>query len=127
MAPYTIFPLPPEDIADVVMGFIDLATSLRLDLLESALTRDEVAVRVRRPGAHTTLFLEASRHQVGLELPPHLREQMMVELMKPDSLFAAIDYVLALNEERPSEANDRRVVVFADEADVWGNLPDAGS
>jgi hypothetical protein len=58
-----------------------------------------------------------------LELPPHLREQIMVELMTPDSLFAAIDYVLALNEERPSEAKDRRVVVFADEADVWGDLP----
>jgi hypothetical protein len=52
-----------------------------------------------------------------------LREQIMVELMTPDSLFAAIDYVLALNEERPSEAKDRRVVVFADEADVWGDLP----
>jgi hypothetical protein len=123
MAPYTIFALPAEDVADVIMGFIDLATSLRLDLLESALSRDDVEVRVARPGEAAKLFLVAIRREVGLELPPHLREQMMVELMTPDSLFAAIDYVLALNEERPSEANDRRVVVFADEADVWGNLP----
>jgi hypothetical protein len=119
MAPYTIFPLPPEDAADVVMGFVDLAMSLHLGSLERSLTRGDIEVRVARPGEASSLFLHATRPKVGLELPPHLREQMMVELMTPDSLFDAIDYVLTLNEERPAEAKDRRVVVFADEADVW--------
>jgi hypothetical protein len=52
---------------------------------------------------------------------------MMVELMTPDSLFALLDQVLTLNELRADEANDRRVVFFADEAAVWEPGPvDAG-
>jgi hypothetical protein len=119
MAPYTIFPLSAEDVADLVMGFVDLATSLHLGALERALTREDVQVRVARPGEAATLFLEAQRNEVGVLLPPHLREQMMTELITPDSLFVAINHVLTLNERRPSEAKDRRIVFFEDEASVW--------
>jgi hypothetical protein len=52
-------------------------------------------------------------------VPAHLREQTMVELVTPDALYALLDHVLTLNEQRPDEANDRRVVVFVDEAAVW--------
>jgi hypothetical protein len=119
MAPYTIFPLSAEDVADLVMGFVDLARSLHLGALERALTREDVQVRVARPGEAATLFLEAHRNEVGVLLPPHLREQMMTELITPDSLFVAINHVLTLNERRPSEAKDRRIVFFDDEASVW--------
>jgi hypothetical protein len=123
MAPYAILPLPPDDVADLIMGFIDLAVSLKLDVLERDLSRGDVEVRVARPGEAASLFLEAHRGEVGLLLPPHLREQLMVELVTPDCLFAAIDYVLTLNEQRPSESRDRRVVVFEDEASVWDARP----
>lgn len=123
LAPYTIFPLPAEDVADVTMGFVDLAYGLHLPLLEQALTRDAIEVEVRRAGAGSFLFLEASRRGVGVRVPAHLREQMMVELMTPDALFGLLDRVLELNEQRPEEANDRRVVTFADEASVWERLP----
>ncbi len=119
MAPYAIFPFPAEDVADLIMGYIDLAISLKLDVLEQDLTRGDVEVRVARPGEAATLFLKANRVKVGLLSPPHLREQLMIELMTPDCLFDAIDYVLAVNEQRPSESHDRRVVVFEDEASVW--------
>ncbi len=119
LAPYTIFPLPAADAADLTMGFVDLAYSVHLPLLERALTRNGVEVRAARSGEASGLFLEASRRAVGLRVPPHLREQMMVELMTPDTLFAALDHVLTLNEVSPLEANDRRVVVFAEERSVW--------
>jgi len=119
LAPYTIFPLPAEDVTDVVMGFVDLAYGLHLPLLERALTRDGIEVRARRAGAGEAIFLEARRRTVGVTTPAHVREQMMVELLTPDALFALLDHVLTLNEQRPEEANDRRVVVFADEAAVW--------
>ena len=119
LAPYTIFPLPAADAADVVMGFVDLAYSLHLPLLERALSRDGVEVSVARSGPAASLFLEAARRGVRLLVPPHLREQMMVELMTPDALYALLDHVLRLNDERPHEAHDRRVVTFADEAAVW--------
>jgi hypothetical protein len=119
LAPYTIFPMRAEDITDVVMGFIDFAYGLHLPLLERALTRNGVEVNIRRAGHGDAIFLEAVRRRVGVSVPAHLREQLMVELMTPDALSALLDHVLTLNEERPDEANDRRVVVFADEAAVW--------
>ena len=48
----------------------------------------------------------------------------MVELMTPDAMFNLLEHVLTLNEQRPQEANDQRVVVFADEAAVWEPKPD---
>jgi hypothetical protein len=119
LAPYAIFPLSADDVVDVIMGFVDIAISLKLDVLEQALSRNDIAVRLARPQESETLFLEARRGEVGLILPPHLREQMMIELMTPDCLFEAIEYVLSLNEQRRSESRDQRVVVFEDEASAW--------
>jgi len=119
LAPYTIFPLSADDATDVVMGFVDVFCSVNLPSLERALTQDGVDVAVRRAGQGKTIFLEAHRRGVGVRVPAHVREQMMVELMTPDALFALLDHVLTLNEQRPEEANDRRVVTFADEAAVW--------
>jgi hypothetical protein len=123
LAPVTIFPLPPEDVADLVMGFMDLATSLHLSLLERALTRNGIEVRIARPPESNGLFLEASRGRVGVLVPPHLREQMMTELMTPYSLSVALDYVLELNAARPEEGYDSRIVSFADEERVWEPRP----
>jgi hypothetical protein len=119
LAPFAIFPLPPEDAADVISGPIDLFFSLHLPRLEEALSREDVSVRVARPPESSTLFLEARRGGRGVTVPPHLREQMMTELVTPDCVFAAIDEILKLNEANPSEAYDSRIVVFADERQVW--------
>jgi hypothetical protein len=83
------------------------------------LGRDGVSVRVVRPPESSTLFLEAKRGGRGVTVPPHLREQMMTELVTPDCVLAAIDEILKLNEANPSEAYDSRIVVFADEQQVW--------
>ncbi len=80
LAPFAIFPLAPEDVADVISGSIDLFFSLHLPRLEQASSRDGVSVRVARPPGSSTLFLEASRGGRGVTVPPHLREQMMTEL-----------------------------------------------
>lgn len=119
LAPFAIFPLLPEDVADVIAGPIDLFFSLHLPRLEQALSGDGVSVRVVRPPESSTLFLEAKRGGRGVTVPPHLREQMMTELVTPDCVFAAIDQILKLNEANPSEAYDSRIVVFADERQVW--------
>jgi hypothetical protein len=119
LAPFAIFSLAPEDIADVISGPIDLFFSLHLRRLEEALSRDGVSVRVARPPESSTLFLEASRDGRGVTVPPHLREQMMTELVTPGCIFAAVDEILKLNAANPSEAYDSRIVVFADERHVW--------
>jgi hypothetical protein len=100
-------------------SLIDLFFSLHLRRLEEALSRDGVSVRVARPPESSTLFLEASRDGRGVTVPPHLREQMMTELVTPGCIFAAVDEILKLNAANPSEAYDSRIVVFADERQVW--------
>jgi hypothetical protein len=119
LAPYAIFPLPPDHVADLLLGFVDLAMSLHLRLLEESLSRGEIKVDVARPPSTEALFLEAFRRDVGVRVPAHLREQMMVELMTPDALYAELDHVLTLNEQRSDETLDSRVVVFEDETAVW--------
>jgi hypothetical protein len=119
LAPFTIFPLPADDVADIVMGPIDLFFCLHLRRLEEALNRDDIRVQVARPPASGGLFLEASRRERGVTVPPHLREQMMAELVTPDCIFAAVQHVLDQNEARPGEAYDSRIVVFADERGIW--------
>jgi hypothetical protein len=106
-------------LTDVICGPIDLFFSIHLPWLEKALSRDGVSVRVAHPPESSTLFLEASRRGRGVTVPPHLREQMMTELVTPDCVFAAIDEILKLNEANPSQAYDSRIVVFADEQQVW--------
>jgi hypothetical protein len=118
LAPFAIFPLAAEDVANVIAGPIDLFFSLHLPRLEEALSRDRVSVRIARPPESSTLFLEARRGERGVTVPPHLREQMMTELVTPDCIFAAINEILKLNEANPSEAYDSRLVVFADERQV---------
>ena len=50
LAPHAIFPLPVDDIADVVLGFIDIYTSLNAGLLERFLSAGEIETRVARVG-----------------------------------------------------------------------------
>ena len=119
LAPFAIFPLAAQDVADVISGPIDLFFSLHLPRLEKTLGRDGVTVRVARPPESSTLFLEASRRGRGVTVPPHLREQMMTELVTPNCIFAAVDEILKLNEANPSEAYDSRIVVYADERRTW--------
>lgn len=123
LAPFTVFPLDAEDITDLTLGFIDLTYGLHLPALERALRQDEVDVQVRRAGTGSEVFLEAERRGIGVRIPAHLREQMMVELMTPNALFTMLEYVLDLNETHPEEANDLRVVTFDDESLVWETPP----
>jgi hypothetical protein len=93
--------------------------SLRLDLLEGALNRSGPVIAVARPPDSQTRFLEASLGRVGVIVPPHLREQLMMELMTPASVARAIDYVLEINARVPGASRESSVVAFENEGRVW--------
>jgi hypothetical protein len=119
IAPYTIFPLPAEDIADLIMGFIDILVSLDYRELERALSQDELRATVYRHPVAERLFLRADAEAAGIDIPAVEREQMMTELTSPESLLRLIRHVLAHNEAHPDEMHDRRIVVFEGESDTW--------
>lgn len=49
IAPFTIYPIPAEDVADIVMGVIDLVFCLDLAALETTLNDGRVEVHIARP------------------------------------------------------------------------------
>lgn len=119
IAPFTIYPLPPDDVADIVFGFVDLVFCLDLKALEDSLATDSMTVQIARPPHSNGLFLTARRDELTLTVPPHMREQMMVELMTPAALGRALAAVLDDMAADPPAAGDSRIVVFEEEANVW--------
>jgi hypothetical protein len=119
IAPFTLFPLPAEDLAD---GFIDIVFCLDLRALENTLAESGLEVDVARPPLSGGLFLTARRDEVTLTVPPHLREQMMLELMTPDALARALTIVRDDMEANRLTSIDSRIVVFEDEASVWDGI-----
>ena len=119
IAPFAIYPLPAEDVADLSFGFMDIVFALDLPALERQLAEHGVNVIVARPPASRTSFLTARRRALELQVPPHLREQMMVELMTPTALARALTAVLDEMETEPATVGDSRIVVFEDETHVW--------
>jgi hypothetical protein len=119
IAPFTIYPLPPDDVADIVFGFIDLVFCLDLRALDQALVAEGLEVETARPPLSSRLFLTARRDNLVLAVPPQLREQMMVELMTSAALGRALTAVLEDMDADPGTAGDSRIVVFEDEAAVW--------
>lgn len=67
LAPITIFPLVPADVADVVAGLIELIVSLHLPRLERALSRDGSPSELRVPQSLGRFFCK--RAEVGVARP----------------------------------------------------------
>jgi hypothetical protein len=92
LAPLPIFPLRPDDIADVMLGYMEMRTMLRGDLLEQEFAVRGIAAEVEFGSARDDVFLRVERQRVSLTIPPPLREQMLLELLTPET---AIDIVSA--------------------------------
>jgi hypothetical protein len=118
LAPLTIFPVPAEDIADLMLGHLELFTTMRCDLLEDAFAARGIATTVAFPDGDK-LFLHAERRHVAVDVPPHLREQMLFELMTPDTLIDMVDAVLDLIRRFP-ELQLASYTVGCDESAAWG-------
>src|SRR3954452_15774409 len=107
VAPMSIFPLDVEDVADLMLGFIDLHMKLNIDLLAEQFEQRGVDVEFAFGEEANDRPLTAKR-QVGniehiVSVSPSLREQLLVELMRPEEAVAPVKAVLdaAVNERLP--------------------------
>jgi len=119
IAPFAIYPLAAEDVADLTFGFMDIVFALDLRALEHELVAQGLDVVIDRPPASGTRFLTVRRGELALQVPPHLREQMMVELMMPAALARALSAVLDEMAADRDSVGDSRIVAFEDETGVW--------
>ena len=105
LAPLPIFPLDPQDIADLMVGRMEMRTMLRGDLLERAFADSGIKALVEFGDARNDVFLKLERGSVTLTIPPFLREQMLFELLTSETaietIVATLD-LLAVDARRPA-------------------------
>lgn len=130
VAPFSIFPLPPEDVTDLILGYLDFYAALNVDLLERSLRSRGVHVQIAATGDPDVgeRFLTAVRRLPGREVKtmvnPQTREQILMEFMTPASLAASINAVLDAAQIRSEAGMIGRIPRFQ-ERRVW--LPAARS
>ncbi len=120
LAPITIFPLPPEDVADLLFGFVDVKVHLNVPLLQIAFARKGFYTDVSRAPESGRIFLTAETNTSGTRVPAHLREQVLHEMMTPSTLTRMVEYIvgsgLAAQWRAPGSAP---LVGFANERRAW--------
>lgn len=117
LAPLSIFPAPAEDLADLILGPLEMHTSVRFDLLEEAFKARGMTATVDFPNGNDR-FLVAHRGATGVEIPAALREQMMFELMTPKTLLDMVEAMLDIIERSPLDLASS--TVGCDESAAWG-------
>jgi hypothetical protein len=117
IAPFSIFPLAPADVADLLLGFIDYGVYLNDEVLELMFARERIQVRVARPPESERVFLVAELGKRGIGVTAVQRAQLMIELMTPATLITSVRGTLEASANR--DDLPRWLVVFADESSVW--------
>jgi hypothetical protein len=118
LAPLTVFPLPAEDIAELVFGPLEYITILHAPTLERELAARGIHAEVvtRKPEADR-VFLRAVRADAQVELPALVREQLLTELMQPACLIDSLHSMFELIDD--GGALGATLVCLADEAGTW--------
>lgn len=119
IAPYAIYPLEPVDIADLILGHLDICTTINCDELERTMASVGLHSQVASGADADALFLRASDGANTVSLPAVIREQVSTELMSPGTVIAAIRHSLAATAGDSSIRPARHLVPYAGESAVW--------
>jgi hypothetical protein len=123
IAPLSIYPLDVEDLADLMLGYLDVLSLLNIDVLGQQFSERGISVEFTDNDTASSNFLIASRRvgdrELFVHVDPTLREQLLAELMRPETAIASVKAVLDAVEAEPSPEAVERIASFADEASVW--------
>jgi hypothetical protein len=120
LAPTSIFPLPPEDVADLLLGFVDTSVHLNTELLGLRFAERGMRAGFTVAPASHTHFLEARRGYRGFLMPAYVREQMLHELMTVETLTTLAHWIISSGNTREwVEIENAPLLGFADERAVW--------
>lgn len=129
LAPVSIFPLPPEDVADLLLGFVDTSVHLNTELLWLRFAERGILTEMAVAPGSELYFLKASRGRLGFLMPAYVREQMLYELLSVESLVELSDWILR-SDRAPKwrDTNRAPILGFKDEATSWsaGSTIDLG-
>jgi hypothetical protein len=117
LAPLPIFQLDPEDIADLMLGRLEMRTMLRGDLLEEAFAAWGIEAVVAFGDDRDDVFLRVARGRISLVIPPSLRERLLFELLTPDSAIELVAGTLDLLDADQHLEQD--LLPSAAESGIW--------
>jgi hypothetical protein len=127
IAPLSIYPLAVEDLADLMLGYLDLLSLLNVDVLEQQFSDRGIRVKIAVAAAASSNFLVASRvvgnRELVVHVDPTLREQLLAELMRPETAITSVKAVLDSVQAERSPKVVERIASLADEASVWESRP----
>ena len=120
LAPLSIFPLDAEDIADVLLGFIEITVHVNKQLLALRFAEKGMTANFFGQPDAARHFLEARRGTRGFLMPAIMREQMLHELMAAESVVAISKDLLDSGKTREwLELDKAPLVGFENERQVW--------
>jgi hypothetical protein len=117
-APLAVFPLPAEDIGELLLGPLEYITILHAPTLERELAARGIDADVvtRKPEADR-VFIRARRANGQVELPALVCEQLLTELMSTACLIDSINSMFDLIDD--GGALGPTLVCLADEGRTW--------
>jgi len=124
LAPVSIFPLPADDVADLLLGFIDTSVHVNKQLLGLRFAERGLRANFVSPPATERHFLEARRGWRGFLMPAYVREQMLHELITAETVVNLSEWILSSGRTREWVALENAPIVgFENERMIWS--PDA--
>lgn len=119
-APVSVFPLPPEDIADLLLGFVDTTVHINTELLALEFAKRGISVQFAVAPESDLYFLRATRGHLGVLVPAYVREQFLYELLSVESLVALTDSILS-SRQTPNwlDPDKAPIIGFQNEGAAW--------
>jgi hypothetical protein len=119
--PQSLLPLPAEDVADVLMGYLEIKAFLDLDALAARLVDGGITpVFAEDPNAPTFFTTTVGGRHIAV--PGVLRHQMLLEFMDPTSVIAAIKHIASVRSE-DLRADESVMLSFKNEGRAWALPP----
>lgn len=121
-APASVFPLPPEDVADLLLGFVDTTVHINTELLALEFAKRGISVKFAVAPESDRYFLQATRGRLGVLVPAYVREQMLYELLSVESLVELTDSILS-SGRTPNwvDADSAPIIGFQNEGAAWSS------
>lgn len=117
LAPLTIYPFSPQDVAELVLGPLEYVTVLHAPSLEAEFRTHGIDAEVLAgTAAGGQIFLRAQRGDAAVELPALVGEQLLSELLDPSMLAEAVTHMLGQVERN---VTGNALISFEDEASTW--------
>jgi hypothetical protein len=119
LAPLSLLPYAVETTASLMVGELDIITSIDAAALERRFGERGIEAEVARAPEAEDGFLTARRGTASLSVPATVREQISIELMTLDTLIEMVDWTLAQVASRGRGEQPQMIIDYADERTYW--------